>query len=326
MHNPFAWMFPGRQRRRRDFSRPAETSKNPLYEQPRRRHVPWLAIIALLALLGGGTYILIHPRFRISEVRVSGTQKLDAGSIRGFVEDRLNATTLGIAWRRVVWLVPTEDISEQIRAAASRLIPLSSINLERQGTVLNVVVSEQVPDVLWERADGSRFYINAAGIIVEAVPATLIDELVTIRDGNRLGSEIGTRVVHPSVLSALKIARERMVSLGLAVTGFSTWPVSCPSVIVDEPDSPANTNASSNANRSRTLQNTNAQPCDARDLAINEPSFTALTEEGWELRLTGASDINAQFGKLEVALRERLGSRDGLEYVDVRFGDRVFFR
>ena len=51
------------------------------------------------------------------------------------------------------------------------------------------------------------------------------------------------------------------------------------------------------------------------------------TSEGWSIYLDAAQDLRGQLLNAEVVLRTKVGAqRPQLDYIDVRFGEKVFFK
>lgn len=327
MRNPFSFLYPSTRRRKRDYSSPTTRTTNPNYPPAARGGFPWITILIVLILIGGGAWLLTTPRYRISTVQIGGTEKLDRASIERFVNERLDQRLLGIPWRRVSFLVPTSQLSSEVQTAAGRLVPVAGVTVTKTDRVtLAIQITERVPNFLWEQSAGSRFFIDDQGVILEPAPDSLIDNLPTIVDANNLPADPGGRVVSPDVLTASRTVRDRLPTLNIAAEEFSTWPVNCEPVQPPSEPIDVNDNTNTPANQNVALDLVDPEDCDPDALAISELSFVVTTSEGWEIRLTAASEIESQLAKLATAVRERLDNRAGLRYVDVRFGDRVFFQ
>lgn len=329
MVNPFSGLF-HRRRRRRDFSGSSATA-NPMFrpsaQQPRSLVGPF---IVLLIMLGGAAWAMSSPKLRITEIQISGASKLDPASLRSFAESQLDATTLGVAWRRVIFLVPTKALAASIKASAEKLVSLERVSVRRQGwNTIVIAVSERTPHLTWETGDGSHFFLDDRGAIAEAAPAQTPNEIPRIVDSNDLLVAIGDQVLPEPSIKAIQALQAQLVSLDLIPDHFETWPIECPGIPAATPSSNANRN-SSNTNQSLIVNQSpdlELSPCNHDDAARAEPTIVVAVSEGWEIRFTSASPIDIQIEKLTTALRERIGSkRSNLKYIDVRFGDRVYFQ
>jgi hypothetical protein len=52
----------------------------------------------------------------------------------------------------------------------------------------------------------------------------------------------------------------------------------------------------------------------------------AITSEGWEIYFDGVGDIKKQVDNLSLVIREKIKDRKNLSYIDLRFGNRIFYK
>ncbi len=52
----------------------------------------------------------------------------------------------------------------------------------------------------------------------------------------------------------------------------------------------------------------------------------ARTNEGWQAIFMPSQNFSQQLDNLKIVLREKLKNRENLEYIDLRFGNRVFYK
>lgn len=344
MRNPLAALSRGSRNRRRDFSS-NQRAANPFFGPgPRERGGRWAALLVLIGILTGIIYSAITPRYRVTAVKVEGTVKLNAPSIEQFVNQQLDHGLLGVAWRRVTYLTPTKRIEQNLRREIERLVSLESLAIERQGTnALLVTVKERTPSILWKSTFGGTYIVDDRGVLIERLAEGVPPTLVAITDSNKLAATVGTLVIRPQYLVSLKTIRDRLIEMRLAPNAFATWPVSCPaarpepkSVPPAEQDTNGNrstnsdagfTEIGSNQNLNRERDESEGEPCDVVSLAVNDPTLIVATDEGWDIRFDTSGDLNQQLTKLATTLTE-LGpsKRPSLTYIDVRFGDRVFYQ
>ncbi|MFN3301708.1 MAG: cell division protein FtsQ/DivIB [Patescibacteria group bacterium] len=55
-------------------------------------------------------------------------------------------------------------------------------------------------------------------------------------------------------------------------------------------------------------------------------NYQAITSEGWQIYFTPEEDINSQINNLFLILREKISDRSQLDYIDLRFGNRLFYK
>ncbi len=339
--NPLRIFFPAPHRRRRDFTAASSSRPNPLFSTRPSKRNWWLGIIALLIVAAGSVYLIASPRFRITSVRVEGTSKIDPKSIEDFVNAQLNTTFLGIAWKRVIWLTPTRTLTDELRGAIEKRVSLKALKLTRTGrSALLVRIEERSPNLIWKSVGGRYYFLDDRGYVVENMVGEPPPDVAVLQDANALTVTINTQATQPNLIAAISTLRDRLPSIGVTPQAFSTWEVSCASPV--QPAAPENDQRStnSNANRNQNVNrpdtdstsnlNDSSRPntaCDQAMLAVNEPTLVVTTTEKWEVRFDTAGNLDLQINKLAIALRERISPlRQQLKYVDVRYGDRIFYQ
>ena len=59
----------------------------------------------------------------------------------------------------------------------------------------------------------------------------------------------------------------------------------------------------------------------------SDRDYKLYTEDGWHIILGKGTDINAAVSNLDILLREKVrGNRNLLDYVDLRFGNKIFYK
>ena len=343
MKNPFAAIFAKRRSRRRDYAS-SERSANPIFKKPATRSkLPWMFCTLFVIALGAFIYMLFAPQYRITSISVNGAVKLDAASIAQFVNDRLDRGLFGLQWRRVTYLTPTESITNDLRASIERLISLNSLTIERIGrTSLVVNVRERTPHLVWQTANGTRYFIDEKGIVVERVTDDTPSTFRTLVDSNGISVDLGSQVVRPEYITALETVEQRLLAVSVTPVQYSTWVVECRKI---EKSTETNTNEDQNVNDGsegdsvlninvnavtddhNADQTTDDTPCDYRQLAVDDPTLVVTTDEGWDIRIDTSSNLDTQLKKLQATLQQKFeGSREGLQYIDVRFGNKVYYK
>jgi len=253
------------------------------------------------------------PAFRINLVVVRGAQKVDVHSVMNFVNQELDRDFLGWHWRRVAFLTPHRQIAAALDRSASSLIDLQNVKVSRDGLkTLIVTIEERQPSAIWE-SGGQIFFLDTRGYIIERASSIAIEHFPLLEDTNDLPTALGTRVVQSSVISGLSLLGQKLPTIGITIARFRTWPVQCQQL--------ENINSATNS-----IMEPDQGFCDRPTLAAFEPTIEALTTDGWTIRFDSSGDLESQLMKLQTALQERIRDRQRITYIDVRFGDRVFYQ
>ena len=316
-----------------------------MFKKPAARGmVPWMFLLLLAVAVAAFVYMLVAPQYRITSVSVDGAVKLDANSIVRLVNDRLDRGVLGVRWRRVTYLTPTSSITKDLRTSIERLMSLNGLTVERSGrNSLVVTVQERTPHLIWQTASGNRYYIDEKGIVVERVAYEVSSSLRTLSDSNGITADIGSQIARPEYVSALEAVEDKLLAMSVNSVRYATWIVKCRKI--EEPvgtnrnegtnvnegtegDSVLNVNINgASDDRSRVDQPIEDEPCDYRRLAINDPTLVVTTDEDWDIRIDTSTNLDMQMKKLQATLQQKFQeSRSGLQYIDVRFGNKVYYK
>ncbi|MDD5109649.1 MAG: hypothetical protein PHI63_00350 [Patescibacteria group bacterium] len=257
------------------------------------------AIVFAAVLLGIANFGPIVSRLPLAEVKIEGLKLIESSKVIDVVRQQMEA-------RR--WLVLPQRLSVffNVREARDRLVsefPFANWFVEK--TLLggvSVAVQERTPVLVWN-GGGNLFYLDNQGIAFAEVSS---DQVSMVSTG------------------ATTIIRHKV--------GAEQTPV-----VTDE------------SNRELHLgdQPATAEVLGAIEAVVHamqegivplmptitgyrlEPSTGKLTLEtsaGYVIYLDLASSLDEQLGKLTSVLGQGIGKRTGLRYIDVRYGQKVFYQ
>ncbi len=266
-------------------------------ERSRRRYLSlFLAALALILIV----FLVEAPWLRVQTVAVSGNKVVPTSEIVALVE----SLTAG----RYFYLIPKNHIlwypTESVRAGLLSVIPrLHNVSVYRQGfTAVEVAVEERSPLALWcvgESRD-KCFFIDQAGLVYAPAPwfsSALFFEV-------RATSAPAVLPAEPvPAIHLLKLAR--FAEAGQALLGSST----------------------STATRFES-----AELLPAGDAAFTVRQYGIGAPLSWQLRLNLDQDLLIAGRNLASvwhsnAFQKEFGAKRGrLEYIDIRFGNKVFYK
>jgi cell division septal protein FtsQ len=157
-------------RRKTRSTRPAPT----VTPGPRRAAGAWFAsgrifsLLLLLASLGCLLYIATAPRFTVQDIRVEGTQALNAQAV----------ADLAAAHGQSIWLVDTRRIGDRLMANAYIERADAYVTLPNQ---LTIAVGERRPELRW-RSGGALYLLDADGRVLSADASAPLTNTLVIED------------------------------------------------------------------------------------------------------------------------------------------------
>lgn len=298
------WLRP--KRVRRDYSRKA--FNNPLFKPSRDRGPGrWrgrLTALAILAALGGWVWFVgFSPTFRIDEIEILGNEGIPDWEVRDAVTDALKERRW-LIMPQTSLLIASED---GIAAALNERYVLESLTVSKHPPrKLTIELKERVSAVLLQMPDGRQGLVDLQGAVTRLYrPEEALD--VVRKLGPSLEEQSGTRKTQYPVLFD-----ERDEKLELREEALS------PAVVQAAIDLPGL--FEERFSRAPYFEEARIDGKDALTIRVR-------TSEGWSIYLDAAQDLRGQLLNAEVVLRTKVGTQRGqLDYIDVRFGEKVFFK
>ena len=287
----------GRGTTRRTFKQTRLTGKSKLKrDRIRKRQFALIGIVAMLVLvLVGLSFLSFSKKMAVREVTVSGQQNIHPLAIIARSHQYTAEAYMGLFSRQNIMLYPSKDLEQLLTFEFPRI---ETIDVKRHLFKRNVsiVLSERTPYALWCRQSEKKKSEEEAEDVVFWEECFLAD-----RTGFLFGKASGTEtlirlhggVKHPdgSMLRKNVIPEDfgKIVSL---LTGLQEIPLRITHIRFDDDE------------------------------------VEVFMAPGWKLLLTLSKDISTVPINLSTVLDENELSTqlEALEYIDLRFDDRVYYR
>lgn len=137
----------------------------------KKKHVTRIVAICLcsLMLFFGLAYASTLPSFVISDVVVSGATSVSQESLKGLVQKETDGSYLKLFSKNNIWLYPQKKILETI---TSEFPQVASVVVSSQDKVLSVNVIERQPFGLWCKDMDTKpcFFMDANGFVYGEAP------------------------------------------------------------------------------------------------------------------------------------------------------------
>lgn len=286
-----------------------ETKVNPhYYPSHNRRRTILLAVAGGIALIATGL-ILFHPLFQITDIRVFGLERINRDEFLSGVNGILRDKKLFMFPGQSYPLVDTEEIQQILLMRYS--LEEASVKKTFPNT-LSIAVEEKIATVLY---DNGKTYstVGLDGRIVEtlrqvgdnewkerpgATPSST--ERFHVPDDAAITADIGLYPILYDLQAPAHITVHDAVLTPERVEGIIGWYRRLPE-------------AFGISMRYMTLEQ------NATGLAVIE------TGEGWEIRNRLNNDRQEQMDALQIALKQ-IKNRKGLQYIDVRYPGKAYWR
>jgi len=256
----------------------------------------WSFILVLISFLVSFYLIGFHSIFQIEKVEISGNQKVSTENIRDLIEINLPKKILFFS-SRSIFLVDLKEINENL---LNKFPQIGKIDFDRDfPDKLIILIEERKPVAIFEER-----FLSKEDIMLEG-GATLrrekshffIDEQGIVFEKV---SEKGSWLVikDPSLNQDMKLGER----------------------IIKEEKLSQILKIKSELEKSKIGINSAE--------IVNHQRVNIKTLEGWEVYFNLLDDVSQQVFNLDLVLKEKISSeeRGNLEYVDLRFGNQVYYK
>lgn len=284
---------------RKHYSNPFfEKSKRGFFSRGRRNHYgrrgSWrikLVAFLFIILVGASVYFVFFSQcFVIKNIGISGVEKISQDELRGLIDAQLSA--------RKFFVFPQNNIFIFDEKAAEKIInekyALDSLKINKKlpGTV-QISLVEKKPAIIWKTTD--KFYLIDWG-------GAIISEISSEEVPGYLGNQPGAKMAIVSDDSNTSVAVKDEILTSQVVQNIDDL-------------------------QNNFSQTTGLQISVLTMANHDDPTIRCGTSEGWEAYFSLVNDLNAQINKLKIFLEgKNQEERRGLQYVDLRFEDRVYYK
>lgn len=282
--------------RQRDYS--TKNYRNPFFRRKnktkKRRVFSWLLLLVILAII---IYWLFFSQFFIiKNIEVSGNKNIAAAEIINITNEQLPKRRFLLFKQNNIFILNKSQLAEKILAQYI----LEKIKIKRQfPDKIKIELFEKLSSIVW-LTGGAAYYVDLAGTVTGRVTDQQIDQ-----------AQVGT----------IDILRHKIISQNLplvydtenrgVVVGQKVGSQKIIDFIVN-----LITNLPKRINFEIAYYDFNTQ---SREVA-------AVTNEGWQAKFGLDSNLDAQLDNLALLLQEKIKNPRELDYIDLRFGERVFYK
>jgi hypothetical protein len=257
-----------------------------------------IAIFAAVLIIGGFSLVSKLKMLSVSAVTFSGNQVVTNTELQEVVDMSLRGNYLGLFSKRNILLFPKKHILASVADAFPR-IQTADLELEDTNSI-RITVEERKPHALWcdhvalldeDQIRKGCYFMDDHGLIF--APAPYFSGSVFFRYfGAVKGEPVGLRYLSEDMFKALELLRQDLAEIDIPVAGI-----------------------------------------EVKDNNEIEILFTQSVKQGAARTgkiLATMNDLGRTFENVETFVREsRVSDRkflDNVEYIDVRFGNKVFYK
>ncbi len=252
-------------------------------------------------------FLFFSKFFTIDMVTVQAKGDLDASQIRQVLFQEMGRTRLGI--------IPETNIFwfslSRARATLQDTFAISQLTIKKNyPNRISVTVEGKKFHALWY-SQGIFYDITPSGSLRAAVDRSSI---ATVPSG--IGDATSTPLAQKKMPTPIMRDSGKIIPI---IVDEKNQPIALGQTVVDQ----------QYVDEIVTLPATLEQigvPFSSIHMTQGAPDITIVTQEGWTIRFTLQEKFSDQLAYLDTVLREKIkGDRKKLNYVDVRFENRVYY-
>lgn len=349
-------------RKRHSFPAPKLVQRNPYFEHKRpedakkRSYLLWF-VLFILILVGSVATVFAAPFFRVDYVIVSGNDFIRTESVLAATDGFLEQQTLGFIPNNRTVFLSAKRIEDRIRRAIEEQQALEDLDVSvRLPSALFVTVTERVPHAVYWNG-GLRYLIDRQGVLTTILPEErrADSQFPTLYDQTTRTIAVKENVLAPELLNFVFSLHKGLKTFTpeLSIDAFYIPPVTCPAIFETpqgvgetdeseekkktEEEEPTDGNKNINSgSRSKTTNsstdsaNTNVSretleppPCDKAKEVLATREIRAKVTEGWSIYFRTDESLEHQLRRLSLILADQKPDRSALQYIDLRFGERI---
>jgi hypothetical protein len=287
-----------KQRQRKKYR--SRSYKNPLFNQV-KKEVAWkrfvVPVLVVVGISGLTIFFLSHEMFRFSKVEILGTEYIDTVALEASISDYTNESVKLFFNRTNQFLFSTDVLQTRLLDGFA----LAEVVVSTQEDTIHISLEERTSNLIWI-TDATAYVADLNGVISREVSTEMltaafgdsgeVEDTKEIRQLRELPLFYDLNDIRVDVGSI--VLKEDEVEHILALhEGLRTLEVPFLRTEIDR---------------------------------LAGKWMRVVTEDGYGILFDALGDIDAQLQNLDVVLREQVEDRGSLEYIDLRFGDRVYFK
>lgn len=250
-----------------------------------------ISVFALLLII----IFLYLPALRIDSYIVEGTEFINPDEIKKEAESYFSGKKFMIVPKNHVLFISEEKATHHLFDA----FQLDRLQITKEGRAIKISVSEKICRVIWE-TNNERFLIDETGTVLSRV----IEEVTEAEELTEIPEELLIETPTQPTLTTIRSIRQEPVSVGQYVLE--------PEIITNILD---------------LLLELREGPLSIASLEIDseEANFLQVNmEDGYSVFFDPTINMSPQLESLITVLKGESADTSTYNYIDVRFGERVY--
>ena len=321
--------------KRKDFSWEGR-NKNPYIREDKKspRFSLIIRTILLLSILALTSFLLLsHSYFRINEVLISGTQRINTADLESAVRGIMDEKKFLLLRRDNFFMVNVEEIKDILL----RRFPIKELVLTKTfPNSMSLALEEKISTLIYDNTR-QYAYVDSGGSVIEILKNVEESEWLSVEAPQDISSNSqeatsstlsvgGEAIPVPTQSGIQKTHKPKVKDIR---SQFGDYPILVQQETEDlkkgDQKLPSEI-AQSVISLFDLFNKKSATPIDYFELNVLREELTGRTGEGWYILFDSSRDLGAQFEILLSILDDSRIQDSILEYVDLRFEGRIYWK
>jgi len=247
----------------------------------------WYSLLVLIIVGTGFYFLLFFPNFQVNNITINGNQKISSENLKNIVDQEVNKKPIGFAgWNLYSKSIFLVNTEELQKQILNTYSEIKIASVTKNLPQDLAVNIEERKQFAIFCQNEKCFNIDEGGVIFENSSTTAQDTFIVRQNINLQDAFVGENVIEENIMRAISKIEKDLKG--------------------------------------------NFQINLAEALISTPIRLDVKTGEGWQIyfNIDTDSDIGLQLTKLNLLLKDEIASetRQKLEYVDLRFKDRAYYK
>lgn len=285
----------------RDYSK--KGFKNPFFQRKKKKKKSRLFFLILIIILSGGLYFLNQSTYlQIKNIEISENFLISESEIKNIIDNQLAKKRLLILSQKNILFFNKFQAKKSIK----KNYYLKNLKIKKIfPDTLKIIIEEKKSLVIWI-TDDRNYYLGSEGMVISEVKP---QEEIIKKEGE-------TQIIKPLVnlinsdLPIIYDLSNQKINIGEKTASQKLM------------DFIINLNKLFKENINAEISFYQIDSPQSREVRLK-------TVEGWQVYFKITDDLNeiaTQVERLRLTLKEKISDQKNLEYIDLRFGERVYYK
>lgn len=314
--------FFNKKKTRRDFAWEGKEIENPfIHEKTGRKNLYFKILVIVMSISTTFLIFVLNPFFIIKNIQIDGLQRIKQTELLDTVDGILNYKKFGLIKENSYLLSNVDEIKDILKER----YPIDKIIVKKSfPDKLSIFVQEKISTIIYD--NGLEYsYVDLEGKIVEIMRKTNDYEWKDITQKISTTTESGESVTTTIVIDRLHepdviTVKKDLGNYPIIYDKNNTQEVTMNENVLDKDQ------VTILIDWFKYLDNNDKAPLKYFIFENNKQDLTIKTYQGFYIKTRFDREVSSQMMKIESLYKEKIDSNKYLEYIDLRYPDRVYWK